>query len=148
MTMHFSLLVLALASVCVSVASAQVTSYTGTPLTRTIEAPGSQDFYGWSVASSGEYVAVGAPQCSLTYSAGSTEATASYTGNDGYVDIFQCSGETCSYISQVWGATSSYGVPNAGNGCFGYSVAFIMNSAAGSIMVVGMPSEGYNFLCL
>jgi len=122
--------------------------YSGSVLTRTIGAPASQDYYGFSVSSSGGYVAVGAPQCSLTYLATSTVPTGHFTGdgspNDGYVDIFQCSDATglCTYVAQVW--PGNYPEPDNRGSCFGFSVALVISSAV-SLLVVGMPAEGdYN----
>jgi len=115
----------------------------------------STDYYGMSTASSGNIVAVGAPQCEIFTimnwindvshsSAGETAlpTPASFNGN-GYVSLYTCTGGNgvCTFAA-------TYTSPSTNNGpsqyyekaCFGASVA-LTNS--GTYLVVGSPTWGY-----
>jgi len=87
-------------------------------------------YEGFSVASSGNVVAVGAPQCTITLS--SKSAISVTTTSYGYVQIYTCTASSCAYQTKLMAPTTGLW----GQSCFGYSVA-LTNS--GQLLVVGAP---------
>ena len=90
-------------------------------------APGSNDQFGFALASSGNIVAVGAPQCSLGHTSYNAVLYTAYSLN-GYVALFSCT-STCIFQSRINGSNV--------NSCFGQSVALLSN---GQFLAVGAPT--------
>ena len=102
------------------------------PFSRTIPASGtgaaSDSYQGYAVASSGNVLAVGAPQCQITVS-----GTITGQNGNGFVSMYSCTaGNVCSAPSTISGSSYS-------NGCFGWSVGL---TSSGQLLAIGAP--GYS----